>query len=211
MIRAAGLLAALALAGCGGAPAGGGQDGGGQDGGGQDRAATAPDAAPTAAPPAGATGRVSDQVAPVGGLTGRVSALNANVSGLNTRMSDMGLVIDLPADVLFAFDEATLTPAAEGELKKATEMIRRAPAGPIRVIGHTDAKGEDAYNQRLSEARARAVADWFGGQVGVRTRAFDVTGRGEAAPIAPNARPDGSDDPAGRQKNRRVEVVVPTA
>lgn len=146
-----------------------------------------------------------------GGLTGRVSPLTGAVSGLNTRISDMGLVIDLPADALFEFDRAELTPAAQAELGKAAELIRRSPAGPIRVVGHTDAKGDDAYNQRLSEARARTVADWFGTQVGVRTRTFDVAGKGESAPIAPNTRPDGGDDPAGRAKNRRVEVIVPTA
>ena len=144
-----------------------------------------------------------------GGLTGRVSALNATVSGLNTRVTDTATIIDLPADALFDFDKATLTAAAEGELRKAAELIRQSPAGPIGVIGHTDSKGDDAYNQTLSEARARTVADWFGKQVGVRTRSFEVSGKGESAPVAPNARPDGSDDPAGRTKNRRVEVVVP--
>lgn len=176
-----------------------------------------PGPAPTATATASAlTGAVSgqggsaDEVPAVGGrLTAQVSALNADVSGLNTRMSDMGLVIDLPADALFEFDKADLTPVAQGELSKAAELIRRSPAGVIRVIGHTDAKGDDRYNQRLSEDRARAVADWFGGQVGVRTRQFEVSGKGETAPIAPNIRADGGDDAAGRTKNRRVEVIIP--
>lgn len=156
----------------------------------------------------GQGGSVKEMPATGGGLTGQVSALTGDVSGLNTRVTDMGLVIDLPADALFEFDKADLTPAAEAELNKAAELIRRSPAGPIAVIGHTDAKGDDAYNQTLSEARAKTVADWFGGQVGVRQRTFQVSGKGETAPIAPNARPDGSDDAAGRAKNRRVEVVV---
>lgn len=204
----AGALAALVLAGCGGgseAPApvesrvAGGE----------------PVTVPT---PGELTGGVSGQGAAVSGaaaagsgLTGRVSALNASVSGLNTRVTDTSTIIDLPADALFEFDKATLTPDAEAQLLKAAELIRRSPAGPVEVIGHTDSKGDDAYNQRLSEARAKTVADWFGGQVGVRTRAFEVSGKGESAPMAPNARPDGSDDPAGRTKNRRVEVVVPRA
>lgn len=162
---------------------------------------TAP--AETASPP-GAT------PAPTGGaLRADVSDLTGAVSGLNTRITDMGLVIDLPADALFAFDKAELSPAAETELRKAAELIRKSPAGAIQVIGHTDAKGDDAYNQKLSEARARTVADWFGQQVGVRQRQFQVSGKGETAPIAPNAGPDGKDDEAGRAKNRRVEVVVP--
>lgn len=164
------------------------------------------------------TGAVSGQASSAGaastgggGLTAQVSSLTADVSGLDTRITDMGLIIDLPADALFEFDKAELTPAAQVELNKAAEVIRRSPPGAIQVIGHTDAKGDDAYNQKLSEARARTVADWFGQQVGVRQRQFQVSGKGETAPIAPNAAADGRDDPAGRAKNRRVEVIVPNA
>lgn len=197
MSRAALIGALLALAGCGSeaskqaaapAPA-------------EPAAETAPAAVPVAAtpPPSGSN------------LTGDVSDLAGAVSGLSTRITDQGLVIDLPADALFEFDKADLTPAAEAELRKAAELIRRSPPGAVQVIGHTDSHGEDAYNQRLSEARARTVADWFGGEVGVRQRDFRVSGKGETAPVAPNARPDGSDDPEGRAKNRRVEVIVPHA
>ena len=143
------------------------------------------------------------------GMTGSVSDLKGDISGLSIRVTDMGTVIDLPADALFEFDKADLTPAAEAQLGKAAEVIRQSPAGTIQIVGHTDAKGDDAYNQRLSEARARAVADWFGQQVGVRQRSFTVSGKGETAPIAPNQTATGADDPAGRTKNRRVEVVIP--
>ena len=138
-----------------------------------------------------------------------MSDLNADISGLDTRITDMGLVIDLPSDALFEYDKAELTPAAETELRKVAEVIRAGPPGSIQVIGHTDSDGNDAYNQTLSEARARTVADWFGQQVGVRQRQFAVSGKGETAPIAPNATADGKDDPAGRARNRRVEVIVP--
>lgn len=164
---------------------------------------TATSDAPAAATPSAAPAPAS------GGLRADVSALTGAVSGLNTRVTDMGLVIDLPADALFDFDQASLTPAAEAQLRKAADVIRQAPPGALRIIGHTDDRGEDAYNQRLSTARAETVAGWLKQQVGVRTRAFAVSGKGESAPIAPNARPDGSDDPAGRARNRRVEVVVP--
>ena len=147
---------------------------------------------------------------PVGSeLRGDVSALAGDVSGLNTRVTNMGLVIDLPSDALFDFDKATLTPDAEAQLHKAANLIRQSPPGPLQVIGHTDNRGDDAYNQRLSNDRANSVADWLKQQVGVRTRAFTVTGKGESEPIAHNTRPDGSDDPAGRSKNRRVEVIIP--
>jgi len=145
------------------------------------------------------------------GLRAKVSPLSGNVSGLNTRVTDMGTIIDLPSDALFEYDKAVLTPAAEIELGKAAALIRQSPPGAIEIIGHTDSKGGDSYNRTLSEARARTVADWFGRQVGVRQREFRVSGKGESAPIAPNEDAGGADDPAGRAKNRRVEVVVPTA
>lgn len=144
-----------------------------------------------------------------GGMTGTVSSLTGDVSGLNIRVTDMGTIIDLPADALFEFDKADLTPAAEAQLQQVATLIRKVPPGGIQVIGHTDAKGDDAYNQRLSEARARTVADWFAMQVGVRQREFTVSGKGETAPIAPNETATGADDPAGRTKNRRVEVILP--
>ena len=147
---------------------------------------------------------------PAAGMSAKVSSLTGTVSGLNTRITDMGTIIDLPADALFEYDKAVLTQAAEVELRKAAEMIRGSPPGAIRVIGHTDSKGDDAYNQTLSEARANRVADWLREQVGVRQRELLVSGRGEAAPIAPNENAAGGDDPAGRAKNRRVELVVPT-
>lgn len=159
-----------------------------------------PAPAPTASAPAPTTG---------GGLTATVSDLKGDVSGLNVRVTDMGTIIDLAADALFEFDKADLTPAAEAQLQKAATLIRQAPPGGIQIVGHTDAKGDDAYNQRLSDARARTVADWFKAQVGVRQRDFAVSGQGETAPIAPNQTATGADDPLGRAKNRRVEVILP--
>ncbi|WP_293702268.1 MULTISPECIES: OmpA family protein [unclassified Sphingopyxis] len=189
MTRRALALSALALAAC--APAADSEP---------------PPASEASAAPAPATPAPAN--AP-GGMTGSVSNLTGDISGLNVRVTDMGTIIDLAADALFEFDKADLTPAAEAQLQKAAALIRKAPPGGIQVIGHTDAKGDDAYNQRLSEARARTVADWFARQVGVRQRDFAVSGKGETAPIAPNETATGADDPAGRTKNRRVEVILP--
>jgi outer membrane protein OmpA-like peptidoglycan-associated protein len=191
MTRAALALSALALAAC--SPA---------------ADSDPPPARETPAPAPAATPTPAPATTP-GGMTGSVSSLTGDVSGLNIRVTDMGTIIDLPADALFEFDKADLTPAAEAQLQKVAALIRQAPPGGIQVIGHTDAKGDDAYNQRLSEARARTVADWFGRQVGVRQREFAVSGKGETAPIAPNETATGADDPAGRTKNRRVEVILP--
>ncbi|WCT73193.1 OmpA family protein [Sphingomonas naphthae] len=154
-------------------------------------------AAPPPAPPSGA------------GLTAAVSPLTADVSGLNVRITDTATIVDLPTDTLFAFDSAELGPDAAENLGKAADAIRRGAPGPVTIIGHTDGKGSDSYNQPLSERRAQAVAQWMKGQVGVRQRQFLVSGKGKSAPLAPNTKADGSDDPAGRAKNRRVEIIIP--
>jgi outer membrane protein OmpA-like peptidoglycan-associated protein len=169
----------------------------------------APASEMAASPEATAPLRPHPTPGPGSNLTGQVSALASGVGGLDIRVTDTGTIIDLPADALFDFDKATLTPGATEQLEKSAQMIRSAPAGAIRIVGHTDSKGDDAYNQKLSEARAQTVADWFARQVGVRQREFQVSGMGERAPIAPDQTPDGQDNPTGRAKNRRVEVVLP--
>ena len=111
------------------------------------------------------------------------------------------------ADALFEFDKATLTPDAEETLTVLVPLLAKAGKHPVSVEGHTDAKGSDAYNQTLSEKRAGAVKDWLVAHNAVPA-ATTAKGWGEQRPVASNTRPDGSDDPAGRQKNRRVEVVL---
>jgi outer membrane protein OmpA-like peptidoglycan-associated protein len=111
------------------------------------------------------------------------------------------------ADALFAFDQATLTPEAEETLTALVPLLAKAGKHPVSVEGHTDAKGSDSYNQTLSEKRARSVKDWLVAHNAVPAGAT-TKGWGKQRPVAPNAKPDGADDPAGRQKNRRVEVVL---
>ena len=78
----------------------------------------------------------------------------------------------------------------------------------MAIEGHTDGKGKDDYNQKLSERRAQSVRDYFVKDEGLKGLSFSTKGFGKTKPVAPNAREDGSDDPEGRQKNRRVEIVV---
>lgn len=119
------------------------------------------------------------------------------------------LVFELGADLLFDFDRAELRPEAEPVLRALLEQVKAKLRKPrFRVEGHTDAKGEEAYNQRLSERRAASVRDWLVRKGGVASAAIVTTGWGETRPVAPNTRPDGSDDPVGRQRNRRVVVTV---
>ncbi|HET9765612.1 MAG TPA: OmpA family protein [Thermoanaerobaculia bacterium] len=112
------------------------------------------------------------------------------------------------ADALFAFDQDTLSTQAEATLAVLGPQLAKEK-GAVTVEGHTDAKGGDDYNQKLSERRARAVRDWLAAHHHLAAGTTAI-GYGESKPLAPNAKPDGSDDPAGRAKNRRVEVVIAT-
>jgi outer membrane protein OmpA-like peptidoglycan-associated protein len=112
----------------------------------------------------------------------------------------------LSADVLFDFDKADLKPAAEPALQRLLELTR-ARAGAILVEGHTDAKGSQPYNLGLSQRRADSVKAWLVTH-GTATGRIGTKGWGASKPEAPNTKPDGSDDPDGRQKNRRVTVTI---
>ncbi len=115
--------------------------------------------------------------------------------------------IDLKG-VNFDYDKATLRPDAVGILGEAAEILKRYPELRVEVAGHTDSKGTDAYNQKLSERRAKAVYDYLAGNGVAASRLVGPVGYGESRPIAPNTNADGSDNPEGRAKNRRTELNV---
>jgi len=146
---------------------------------------------------------VASEVAPA-----RIETTRTLLTELDARRSEGSIVVDLPADVLFDFDKALIRPDAGPALSKAAEVLKSYPTAKITIGGHTDAKGDDAYNKALSLRRAKAVADRLTGPAG---RPLVAEGFGETRPVAPNARPDGSDDPDGRQKNRRVEIRITPA
>ncbi|MFN8656966.1 MAG: OmpA family protein [Candidatus Obscuribacterales bacterium] len=113
------------------------------------------------------------------------------------------------ADTLFEFDKATLTPDAEATLKLLGPKILSYGPHPVFIDGHTDSKGDDQYNQELSVRRAERVKNWLMMNHFVAKDAV-VQGWGKKKPIAPNTKPDGKDNPQGRQANRRVEIVIDT-
>jgi outer membrane protein OmpA-like peptidoglycan-associated protein len=134
-------------------------------------------------------------------ISGLLRDLNAEVRGKETRIS-------LSADVLFDFDKAELRAEAKPALEKLVTVLKSYPSSKTRatIEGHTDSKGDDKYNQALSERRAESVRRWLaenGAAMPMTTK-----GLGKKKPVAPNVKPDGKDDPEGRQKNRRVEIVV---
>jgi OOP family OmpA-OmpF porin len=115
--------------------------------------------------------------------------------------------IDLKG-VNFDYDKSTLRPDAVQILTEANEILKRYPELKVEVAGHTDSKGTDAYNQKLSERRAQAVYDYLTSNGIDASRLVGPVGYGESRPIAPNTNEDGSDNPEGRAKNRRTELNV---
>jgi outer membrane protein OmpA-like peptidoglycan-associated protein len=113
------------------------------------------------------------------------------------------------ADALFDFDKSNLRPDAEETLIAAGPEIAKLGGTPARVEGHTDSLGADAYNMRLSEARATTIRDWLVAH-GAIPASTPIKAFGKTKPVAPNKTADGRDDPQGRQKNRQVEVVFDT-
>jgi len=111
--------------------------------------------------------------------------------------------IELPGDILFAFDHAELRPEAYAVLAPLATSLTSDDA-PIDIAGHTDSLGSEAYNQSLSQRRAAAVSRFLTAQ-GVSATRLRVHGHGESQPVADNATEQ------GRARNRRVEIRFPLA
>jgi len=118
-----------------------------------------------------------------------------------------GTVITLQDGVLFDFGKYDLRPEAKATLAKLATMLNQAKVPAAQINGHTDSIGDDAFNQDLSEKRASAVATQLKAD-GV-TANLQTHGYGKTQPVADNTNADGSDNPAGRQANRRVEIYIP--
>jgi outer membrane protein OmpA-like peptidoglycan-associated protein len=153
------------------------------------------------------SGQVLDLVFKIQDLVFKIDDLGGKVQSLQVRQTATETRIDLPADVLFDFDRADIRADAEPTLKQVADLIRKGARGTIMIEGHTDAMGSIAYNQKLSEQRSASVRTWLVEREGLRNMRFQIKGFGKTSPVAQNTKPDGSDNPEGRQKNRRVEIV----
>lgn len=158
--------------------------------------------------PINLTRQILDLTYPIVDLVSGQSALAGTVQDLVMKESATEIRIDIAADVLFDFDKAAIKPQAEQALTQVATVIKSKARGSVRIEGHTDGKGADAYNLRLSNQRANAVRTWLAGKGDLKTFTFATQGFGAKQPVAPNIKADGSDDPEGRQKNRRVSIVV---
>jgi outer membrane protein OmpA-like peptidoglycan-associated protein len=130
----------------------------------------------------------------------RAQLLNQLNSILQTRDSARGLIVNM-SDVLFDTGSYTLKPGAREKLAKISGILLAHPGLTMQIEGHTDSVGSDDFNQQLSERRADSVRDFLAEQ-GVSGSAITAKGFGKTQPVASN------DTVEGRQRNRRVELVV---
>jgi len=137
-----------------------------------------------------------------------VKDFGGKVLDLQVKETTTEIRIEMAADVLFEFDKADILPKAETVLGQVADLLRQKAKEGVRIEGHTDGKGSAEYNQKLSMRRAEAVKAWLTKQPSLKQIPFAAAGYGATRPVAPNIRPDGSDDPDGRQKNRRVEITI---
>lgn len=107
----------------------------------------------------------------------------------------------------FEYDQAQLHPRAVKQLEVVASMLKADPSKKLSITGHTDARGDDTYNVRLSQSRAESVKQQLVA-LGVPNSQVETTGLGKAQPLGPNQKADGTDDPAGRSRNRRAEIFL---
>jgi len=140
----------------------------------------------------------------VGGRTQLAAAtttMDERLTKLNAVTTGTEITIRLPGSVLFDFDSDRIRPDAERTLAEVAEVMKAYGGRPMRVEGHTDSVAGGAYNQALSERRAQSVQRWLAASGGVKGP-VTPRGFGESKPV------DTNDTPAGRQQNRRVEIVI---
>jgi photosystem I P700 chlorophyll a apoprotein A2 len=155
--------------------------------------------------------KVLDIGAKVLDIAGITSGIQGVLQDLRAKVTAQEVRIELDADVLFDFDKFSLKPEATESLKKVGQAVQGYPNAPLLIEGHTDGVGTHAHNMKLSDDRAASVKNWLVQNAGVQGSRITTRGWGETKPIAPNKNPNGSDNPAGRQKNRRVELTLHTS
>jgi len=129
----------------------------------------------------------------------QLQSTQQQLKDLQAKQTERGMVLTL-GDVLFDTNKATLKPGADQRIDRLATFLQRNPNERLIIEGYTDSTGSEEYNEELSQRRAQAVANVLAGQ-GVPASRYQVVGKGQAFPVASNA------TPAGRQQNRRVEVV----
>jgi outer membrane protein OmpA-like peptidoglycan-associated protein len=144
-------------------------------------------------------------------IKGITTGIQSVLQDLGAKVTAHEVKIELDADVLFDFDKYNLKPEATESLKKVSQVVQSYAQAPLLIEGHTDGMGAHAHNMKLSEDRAASVKHWLVQNAAVPENRITTRGWGETKPVAPNKNPNGTDNPAGRQKNRRVELTLRTS
>jgi len=148
--------------------------------------------------------------ATVGGVTGAVigkqmdkqaEEIKNEVPGAKVERVGEGIVVEFSNKILFGFDQAELSSAAQSSLDELVTILDKYPNTDIEIQGHTDDTGTDTYNQGLSERRATAVSKYLRNK-GIKKARLTIKGFGESAPKYAN------DSEDGRANNRRVEFLI---
>lgn len=158
----------------------------------------------------GSTAKGAILGAVVGGTIGAVighqmdqqaKEIDQQVAGAKVERVGEGIQVTFESGLLFDFDSDQVKPAAATNLRNLAASLEKYPGSDLLIVGHTDSKGEDAYNQSLSERRARATAAYLTSQ-GVALSRLRTSGRGEMEPVGDNS------SESGQAQNRRVEVAI---
>lgn len=147
--------------------------------------------------------------AAVGGAAGSLIGRNMDkqaeelkkVEGAKVERVGEGIQLTMEAGILFQTNQASLQTQAKQNIQKIAEVLKGYPDTDIMIAGHTDSDGTEGYNQKLSERRAQAVADYLK-SLNVSGARLKTIGYGESQPVQSN------DTAAGKQANRRVEVAI---
>ena len=127
--------------------------------------------------------------------------LQDELPGAEVERVGEGIQVTFDSGILFDFDSDALRAEARANLADLAESLREYAGTRVLVVGHTDSRGTDSYNQGLSERRANAARTYLMSQ-GIAPERIEAVGRGESEPVAEN------ETDAGRQANRRVEVAI---
>ena len=158
----------------------------------------------------GSTTRGAIIGAVVGGVAGGVighqmdqqaKELKQNIAGATVERVGEGIQVTFTSGLLYDVDSDHIRAESASNLRSLAASLGKYPNTDLLIVGHTDSTGTSAYNQGLSERRARSAADYLAGQ-GVSADRLRASGRGEAEPLTSNS------TDAGRQRNRRVEVAI---
>jgi outer membrane protein OmpA-like peptidoglycan-associated protein len=158
----------------------------------------------------GSTARGAIIGAVVGGAAGAIighqmdqqaKEIDQSIPGAKVERVGEGIEVTFESGLLFDFDSDRIRPDAAANLNELARSLNKFPNSNIMIVGHTDSRGDDAYNMALSQRRANSAAAYLRAQ-GVPAARLTTAGRGESEPVASN------DTEAGMQQNRRVEIAI---